>query len=67
MPVVSSTYWNMVYGRVPGEAEQDLEGMQTMQNFAKNMAWMMKCFELGRKNGIALPDTSAVVRTDFIR
>ena len=67
MPVVSSTYWNMVYGRVPGEAEQDLEGMQTMQNLAKNMAWMMKCFELGRKNGIALPDTSAVVRTDFIR
>ena len=61
MPVVGSTYWNMVYGRVPGEAEQDLEGMQTMQNLAKNMAWMMKCFELGRKNGIALPDTSAVV------
>ena len=47
MPVVGSTYWNMVYGRVPGEAEQDLEGMQTMQNLAKNMAWMMKCFELG--------------------
>lgn len=67
MPVVGSTYWNMVYGRVPGEAEQDLEGMQTMQNLAKNMAWMMKCFELGRKNGISLPDTSAVVRTDFIR
>lgn len=67
MPVVGSTYWNMVYGRVPGEAEQDLEGMQTMQNLAKNMAWMMKCFELGRKNGIALPETSAVVRTNFIR
>ena len=67
MVTVGSTYWNMVYGRVPGEAGQDLEGMQTMQNLAKNMAWMMKCFELGRKNGIALPDTSAVVRTDFIR
>lgn len=67
MPVVGSTYWNMVYGRVPGEAEQDLEGMQTMQNLAKNMAWMMKCFELGRKNGIALPDTIAAVRTNFIR
>ena len=60
-------YKRQVYGRVPGEAEQDLEGMQTMQNLAKNMAWMMKCFELGRKNGIELPDTSAVVRTDFIR
>lgn len=67
MPVVGSTYWNMVYGRVPGEAEKDLEGMQTMQNLAKNMTWMMKCFELGRKNGIVLPDTNAAVRTNFIR
>lgn len=55
MPVVGSTYWNMVYGRVPGEAEQDLEGMQTMQNLAKNMAWMMKCFELGRKTALHCP------------
>jgi len=67
MPIVTSRYWNMVHGTNPDEVKQDLEGMQTMQNLAKNMAWMMKCFELGRKNGIALPDTSAVVRTDFIR
>lgn len=67
MPVPGSTYWNIVYGRVPGEAEQDLEGMQTMRNLAKNMAWMMKCFELGRQNGIELPDAETTARTNVIR
>ena len=67
MPVPGSTYWNMVYGRVPGEAQQDLEGMQTMRNLAKNMAWMLKCFEIGKQNGIALPDATAEVRTNMIR
>lgn len=67
MPIPGSTYWNMVYGRTPGEAEQDLEGMQTMRNLAKNMAWMLKCFELGKNNGIALPDSKVEVRTNMIR
>lgn len=67
MPMPGSSYWNIVYGRTPGEAEQDLEGMQTMRNLAKNMAWMLKCFELGKKNGIALPDSKVEVRTNVIR
>ena len=67
MPVVSSTYWNMVHGTVPGEVEQDAEGLQTMRNLARNMAWMLKCFQLGKENGIALPDTERGSRTNFIR
>ena len=67
MPVPGSTYWNITYGRTPGESAQDLEGMQTMRNLAKNMAWMLKCFELGKNNGIALPDSAVVDRTHFIR
>lgn len=67
MPVVSATYWNMVYGRTPGEAEQDAEGLQTMRNLARNMAWMLKCFQLGREHGIALPDTERGSLTNFIR
>ena len=31
MPVVSSQYWNSVHGRQPGEAAQDLEGLQIMR------------------------------------
>lgn len=67
MPVPGSTYWNIVYGRIPGEAEQDGEGIQTMTNLAKNMAWLLKCIEAGKKNGIALPDSTTAVRTHFIR
>ena len=67
MPVVGSTYWNMVYGRKGCEAVLDLEGMQTMRNLARNMAWMLKCFEAGREKGIALPHIQREDRTNFIR
>ena len=42
MPVVTSQYWNIVYGREEGEARLDIEGMQTMRTLAKNMAWILK-------------------------
>lgn len=42
MPVVTSQYWNIVYGRTPGEAAMDKEGMQTMQTLARNMVWLLK-------------------------
>ncbi len=42
MPVVTSQYWNIVYGRAKGEAALDTEGMQTMRTLAENMAWMLK-------------------------
>lgn len=43
MPVVTSQYWNIVYGRAEGEAARDTEGMQTMRTLARNMAWLLKC------------------------
>lgn len=67
MPTVPSTYWNVAHGRVPGEAEQDLEGMQTMRNLARNMAWMLKCIDAGRKAGFEHPDVEKGTRTNFIR
>ena len=42
MPVVSSQYWNIVYGREPGQAVLDAEGMQTMRALANNMAFLLK-------------------------
>lgn len=39
--MVGSTYWNMVYGRELGEAEQDAEGVKTMQNLGQNMAHLL--------------------------
>lgn len=42
MPVVTSQYWNIVYGREPGQAALDAEGMQTMRALANNMAFLLK-------------------------
>lgn len=67
MPVAGSTYWNNVHGTIPGEAQKDEEGLQTMRNLARNLAWMIKCFDAGKKNGIALPETERDYRTNFIR
>ena len=67
MPVIGSTYWNNVHGAAPGEAAFDAEGLQTMRNLARNLAWMLKCFEAGKKSGIPLPETEKGNRTNFIR
>lgn len=49
MPIASSTYWNDAFGGSPGEAELDVEGMQTMINLAENMTFLMKSIALGKK------------------
>ena len=45
MPVVSSTYWNMVHGTAPDELSIDEEGLQTIRNLARNMAWLLNAIE----------------------
>ena len=67
MPVVGATYWNLVHGAAAGEASHDAEGLQTMRNLARNMAYQLKCREAGRLAGIPLPETERGNRTNFIR
>jgi len=67
MPVVSSQYWNMVHGNTPEEVMQDLEGMQIMRTLGKNMAWLLKSIDAGKKAGISLPKIEERVVTNFIR
>lgn len=66
MPVVSSQYWNSVHGRTPGEAVQDEEGLQTMRQLARNMAFLVKSIQLGKQQ-YGLPKHEARVATNFIR
>lgn len=66
MPVVSSTYWNHVYGTQPEEVAEDKEGLMTMANIGKNMAWILKCIELGKQNGLEHP-VNEKLRTNFTR
>lgn len=66
MPIVASTYWNMVHGSKPEDVEKDSEGLQTMRNIGKNMAWLIKCIKAGSDNGISVPVADNGERTNFI-
>ncbi len=66
MPVASSCYWNSLHGRGKGEAEQDLEGLQTMRMLADNMSFLIKSIALGKEK-YGLPEKEERVFTHFIR
>ncbi|MBQ5700546.1 MAG: flavodoxin family protein [Alistipes sp.] len=66
MPVVSSQYWNSVHGHTPGQAEQDLEGLQTMRTLARNMAFLIKSIALGKAH-FGLPQKEEKIHTNFIK
>ncbi len=66
MQVVGSQYWNMVHGFTPEDVRKDAEGLQTMRTLAQNMAWLLKCIELGKKHGINKPEYEPITFTNFI-
>ena len=63
MPLITSTYWNLVFGSKPEEVYQDEEGVLTMKNLADNMAWILKSIE---KANIPHP-ISTKIKTNFHR
>jgi multimeric flavodoxin WrbA len=65
MSLAGSSYWSIVHGAVAGEAAEDLEGMQTVRNAAKNIAWMLRSKEAARD--VASPEYAGGARTNFIR
>lgn len=67
MPVVSSTYWNIIHGAKAEDVYEDKEGVQTMKNLANNMAWLLKSIEAAKKAGINPPIADRTNRTNFIR
>ena len=66
MPVVGSNYWNEIHGNTAEEAAQDEEGLQTMRVLGNNMAWLLKCIELGKLEGLE-PVKEKKIMTNFIR
>ncbi|MBR4216303.1 MAG: flavodoxin family protein [Candidatus Methanomethylophilaceae archaeon] len=67
MPVVSSQYWNQVHGNTPEEVVQDLEGMQIMRALGRNMGWMLRSIDAGKKAGVKIPEPEERAWTNFIR
>ena len=65
MPIASSSYWNSVHGRAPGQAEADEEGMQTMRILAENMTFLMRSIALGKEK-FGLPEKEKKIFTNFI-
>ena len=66
MPIITSYYWNMVHGNTPEEVMQDEEGLSTMRQLARNMAYFLKCIEAGREKGLE-HEVEPKARTNFIR
>lgn len=67
MPVVSSSYWNMVHGNTPEEVMRDLEGLQVMRTLGNNMAYILKCLRAGKEAGVLPPAQEEKIKTNFIR
>ena len=60
MPVVSSTYWNQVHGFSAEDVRKDLEGLQTMRNLARNMAFLIWAISAEKeKNGLPVEELEA--------
>jgi multimeric flavodoxin WrbA len=70
MPIAGASYWSVVHGALPGEVEDDAEGLQTVRNAAKNMAWMIAtraAADQAAGQGSGTPDYDRGARTNFIR
>lgn len=71
MPIASGQYWNGFYGVVDGNEDnkalgQDLEGLQQMRTLARNMTFLLKSIELGKKE-FGLPEREKSIFTNFVR
>ncbi|MBQ8342602.1 MAG: flavodoxin family protein [Clostridia bacterium] len=66
MPIVGANYWNEIHGNTAEEAEKDEEGLQTMRVLGNNMAWLLKCLQLGKDAGVE-PVKERKIMTNFIR
>lgn len=64
MPIVSSTYWNEVHGFTAEDVEDDLEGLQTMRNLGRNMAFLVKAIGSARQ-AVGTPEQERTSFTSF--
>ncbi len=67
MPIVTATYWNQIYRDTNGTPTADAEGTQTLEHLAHNMAWLLKCIDSGKQNGVTIPAQNKTTFTNFIK
>lgn len=66
MPIVSSYYWDQIHGKSYSEAEEDLEGLDTMRSLGENMAFLIRAIR-DAKEKYEAPKRPKKVYTSFIR
>lgn len=60
MPIAASSYWNEVHGFTEKDVNKDSEGLQTMRNLGRNMAFLIKAIRLGKEQyGLPKRETGA--------
>ena len=64
MQVAGSTYWNQVHGFTAEDVKKDLEGLQTMRNLARNMAFLIRAIA-DAKDKYGLPESEGEAFTSF--
>lgn len=67
MVLATSNYWNIVHGMNPEEVVQDLEGMQAIRILGQNIAWILKCIDCAKQNGIEMPEYETKVMYNYVR
>lgn len=67
MPIVSSYYWNELYGNKPEEAARDEEGLAVLRQLGLNVAWLIQCIQDGAAAGHAYPGRVHRAQMNFIR
>ncbi len=65
MPIATSSYWNEVHGFKSEDLLKDKEGLQTMRNLGRNMAFLIKSINLGKEK-IGLPKNETGNFTSFM-
>ncbi len=65
MSIATSTYWNDVFGGAEGEAKQDEEGLQTLRNLARHIAFLSKA--IGKEKETSSIENETAAHTNFIR
>ena len=63
--ITPGLYWNVIHGNTPEELSEDKEGLQIMEIQGRNMAWLLKALEAGKRE-IQPPSPLKRIRTNFI-
>lgn len=67
MSIITSTYWNDTHGFMPSDLDKDEEGMQTIRNLGRNLAYYIKMRKMAQDNNLEEPILEKDKVTNFVK